>query len=62
MADRPRSLWHNRNFLLLWGGQLISWIGTGVSHLAFPLLTLALSGSAAQAGFVAFPTRCATSC
>lgn len=54
MAGRPRSLWHNRNFLLLWSGQLISWIGTGVSHLAFPLLTLALSGSPAQAGFVAF--------
>src|SRR5713226_4543001 len=53
MADRPRSLWHNRNFLLLWSGELISSIGTGVSYLAFPLLTLALSGSPAQAGFVA---------
>lgn len=52
MADRLRSLWNNRNFLLLWSGQLISSIGTGVSHLAFPLLTLALSGSPAQAGFV----------
>ncbi len=52
MADRPRSLWNNRNFLLLWSGQLISWIGTGISQLAFPLLTLALSGSPAQAGFV----------
>ena len=53
MADRPRSLWRNRNFLLLWSGQLISWIGTGISQLAFPLLTLALTGSPAQAGFVA---------
>ena len=46
------SLWRNRNFLLLWSGQLISSIGTGVSSLAFPLLALALSGSPAQAGFV----------
>lgn len=46
-------LWRNRNFLLLWSGQLISSIGTGVSSLAFPLLALALSGSPAQAGFVA---------
>ncbi len=53
MADRAGSLWHNRNFLLLWSGQLISSIGTGVSQLAFPLLTLALSGSPAQAGLVA---------
>ncbi len=52
MSDRPRSLWRNRNFLLLWSGQLTSWIGTGISQLAFPLLTLALSGSPAQAGFV----------
>jgi predicted MFS family arabinose efflux permease len=54
VADRPRSLGHNRNFLLLWSGQFISGIGTGVSQLAFPLLTLALSGSPAQTGFVVF--------
>src|SRR5215472_10899277 len=53
VARRPRSLWHNRNFLLLCNGQLISSIGTGVSHLAFPLLSLALSGSPAYAGLVA---------
>jgi len=53
MADRAGSLWRNRNFLLLWSGQIISSIGTGGSQLAFPLLTLALSGSPAQAGLVA---------
>src|SRR5260221_13959867 len=52
VTDRPRSLWRNRNFLLLWSGQIASWIGTGISQLAFALLTLALSGSPAQAGFV----------
>lgn len=49
---RPAPLWHNRNYLLLWGGQIISSIGTQVSQLAFPLLVLFLTHSAAQAGFV----------
>jgi len=38
--------------MLLWSGQMVSNIGTQVSQLAFPLLILALTGSAAQAGFV----------
>jgi predicted MFS family arabinose efflux permease len=37
--------------MLLWSGQMVSNIGTQVSQLAFPLLILALTGSAAQAGF-----------
>jgi predicted MFS family arabinose efflux permease len=37
--------------MLLWSGQVVSNIGTQVSQLAFPLLILALTGSAAQAGF-----------
>jgi predicted MFS family arabinose efflux permease len=53
MTEPSRSLWRNWPFLLLWSGQLISSIGTGVSQFVFPLLTLALSGSAAQAGLVA---------
>ena len=47
------TLWRNRDYLLLWGGQLASLVGTNVSQLAFPLLALALTGSAAQAGLVA---------
>ncbi len=50
---RPTPLWRNRDYLLLWGGQLISLTGTNVSQVAFPLLTLALTHSAAQAGLVA---------
>src|ERR1051326_3397613 len=46
-------LWHNRDYLLLWGGQLLSTIGTQVSQLAFPLLVLALTFSPAQASIVA---------
>ncbi len=49
--DRRIPLWHNRDYLLLWSGQTISSIGSGVSELAFPLLVLALTRSPAQAGF-----------
>ncbi len=49
----PQPLWRNRDYVLLWAGQAVSILGTQVSQLAFPLLVLALTGSAAQAGFVA---------
>ncbi|MFI5274921.1 MAG: MFS transporter, partial [Ktedonobacterales bacterium] len=49
---RPRSLLRSRSFLLLWSGQTVSSFGTSVSHLAMPILVLALTGSPAQAGFV----------
>jgi len=50
---RPASLWHNRDFLLLWSGQIVSAIGSQVSLLAFPWLILAVTGSPAQAGLIA---------
>ncbi len=49
----PRSLWRNRDYLLLWSGQALSDIGGAVSDLAFPLLVLAVTHSPAQAGLVA---------
>lgn len=49
---RLPSLWRNRDFLLLWSGQLVSTIGGQVSLLAFPLLVLAITHSPAQAGLV----------
>lgn len=42
----------NTDFLLLWSGQTISVLGNQVSSIALPLLVLALTGSAAQAGAV----------
>lgn len=52
-TDRPKSLWRNRDYMLLWSGQALSDIGGAVSELAFPLLVLAVTHSPAQAGFVA---------
>jgi predicted MFS family arabinose efflux permease len=50
--QRPRSLFRNRDYMLLWGGQTVSTIGTEVSMVAFPFLVLALTGSPAQAGLM----------
>jgi len=44
----------NRDFLLLQTGQLLSGIGTQSGLIAYPLLVLALTGSAAKAGVVSF--------
>lgn len=52
-SGQPRSLWRNRDYLLLWGGQALSDIGGAVSELAYPLLVLAVTHSPAQAGFIA---------
>ena len=46
------SLWRNPDYLLLWGGQTVSDIGTGISTLAYPLLVLATMHSPAQAGLI----------
>ncbi len=52
-SSQPKSLWRNRDYLLLWSGQALSDIGGAVSELAFPLLVLAVTRSPAQAGFAA---------
>jgi Transmembrane secretion effector len=44
----------NRDFVLLQSGQLLSDAGTQLTAIAYPLLTLAVTGSAAKAGIVAF--------
>lgn len=40
--------------MLLWSGQTLSGLGSNVSLVAYPLLVLALTGSAAKAGVVGF--------
>ncbi|MFL5733188.1 MAG: MFS transporter [Chloroflexia bacterium] len=44
------ALWRNRDFMLLWSGQLISTLGSNASGIVFPLLMLAITGSPAAAG------------
>lgn len=48
----PVPLSRNRDFALLWSGQVLSALGSSTSQLAVPLLVLALTGSAATAGVV----------
>jgi predicted MFS family arabinose efflux permease len=43
-------LWRRRNYLALWGGKLVSATGSQMTQIAFPLLVLALTQSAAIAG------------
>jgi hypothetical protein len=44
----------NRDFLLLQAGQLLSSAGTESTSIAYPLLVLSVTGSAARAGVVSF--------
>ncbi len=46
------SLWRNRDFNLLWISQCFSGLGSSMTGLAYPLVVLALTGSAVAAGVV----------
>lgn len=45
-------LLRNRDYMLLWSGEILSEVGSQTSAVAYPLLILALTGSAAKAGVV----------
>jgi len=50
----PRSsLWRNRDYMAWWTGETLSVFGTSMSSIAFPLLVLFTTGSAAGAGVIA---------
>ena len=38
----PRSLWRDRNFLTMWGGQALSQFGEEITNLAIPVLAVLL--------------------
>ncbi len=47
------ALWRNRDYMVLWSGQLVFVLGSRISAISLPLLILALTRSPAQAGIVA---------
>jgi len=56
----PVPLRRNRDFNLLWTGQAVSLLGSQMSLIAYPLLVLTATGSAAQAGIVGGATLVGT--
>lgn len=50
--SEPLPLRRNRDFVLLQAGQLLSTFGSAMSGIAYPLLALAITGSAAKTGYV----------
>jgi len=54
MDAQAPPLRRNRDFVLLWTGSAVSILGSNVSNVAYPLLVLALTGSAADAGLTGF--------
>jgi MFS family permease len=46
------TLWHNRDFILLWSGQSVSSLGTSITQTAYPLLVWDMSHSAALVGLM----------
>lgn len=53
LSPHASSLWHNRDYLILWSGQLVSAFGSRITVFAMPLLLVALTGSPALAGLLA---------
>jgi hypothetical protein len=51
-VSEPTPLHRNRDFMLLQAGQLLSAFGSNMSRIAYPLLVLATTHSAAKAGYV----------
>lgn len=43
-------LWRQREYMLLWGGQVVSALGSHASGIVVPLLILAMTGSPSAAG------------
>jgi MFS family permease len=51
-STRQHSLLHNRDYMIIWSGQLVSAFGSRITIFAAPLLIVALTGSPALAGLL----------
>lgn len=47
-----QTLWRNRAFLVFWGGQTVSLLGTGAAFVVLPVLIFQATGSVLQMGLV----------
>ena len=50
VPDALPPLWRQREYMLLWSGQVVATLGASASGIIYPLLILALTGSPSQAG------------
>jgi len=44
------SLWRQRDYMLLWSGQVVSTLGSSAASIIYPLLILAITNSPGAAG------------
>jgi MFS family permease len=52
MERKPTPLSRNKDYMLLWSGQIVSAVGSETSLIALPLLVLALTNSPVHAGLI----------
>src|SRR5512136_2573122 len=55
-APSPFAIFRNRNFTLMWTGQLVSTIGSALTSLAASILVYRLTGSALSVGLMLMAT------
>src|SRR5512136_103846 len=59
-SPSPFAVFRNRNFTLLWTGQLVSTIGSALTSLAASILVYRITGSALSVGLMLMATALPT--